>query len=55
MNERMMKELLDRGLSDMLQLGVIAWVVKRGLAELSSQDEIVRATTEVVGELVSFG
>lgn len=55
MNQALHKELLVRGLSDMLQLGEMAWAARRLLGGSPSKADIVRATTEAIGELVSSG
>lgn len=46
-------ELLNRGLSDMLQLGEMAWVARRDLGESSSEPDIMQATIKAIGELLS--
>lgn len=48
-------ELLDRGLSDMLQLGEIAWVARRHLGDPPNETEVMRATTEAIDELLNSG
>jgi hypothetical protein len=55
MNQALRNELLDRGLSDMLQLDEMAWVAQRHLGGSPSEGEIMHATTEVIGELVGSG
>jgi hypothetical protein len=55
MNDTLRNELLDRGLSDMLQLDEMAFVAQRHLGGSPSEDEIMRATTEVISELVGSG
>jgi|ERR1022692_405323 hypothetical protein len=55
MNQALRNELLDRGLSDMLQLGEMAWVARRHLGGSPSEAEIIQATTEAIGELLSSG
>jgi hypothetical protein len=55
MNQALRNELLDRGLSDMLQLGEMTSVAKRHLGGSPSEGEIMQATTEVIGELVGAG
>jgi hypothetical protein len=55
MKDDIRKELLDRGLSDMLQLSEMAWVARRDLSGTPDEGEIMRATTEVISELVGSG
>lgn len=55
MNEALRKELLDRGLSDMLQLDEMAFVAKRYLGGSPSEGAVMHATTEVIGELIGCG
>jgi hypothetical protein len=55
MNQALHNELLDRGLSDILQLSEMAGVARRHLGGSPSEDEVMRATTEIVGELVDAG
>jgi len=55
MKKDIVKELLDRGLSDMLQLGEMAWVARRDLGGSPDEADVIRATTEAIGELLSSG
>lgn len=55
MNQSLRNELLNRGLSDMLQLDEMASVARRHLGGSPSEAEVMQATTEVVGELVGSG
>jgi hypothetical protein len=55
MNQALRNELLDRGLSDMLQLDEMASVARRHLGGSPSEAEVMQATTEVVGEMVGSG
>jgi hypothetical protein len=55
MNQALCNELLDRGLSDMLQLSEMASVARRHLGGSPSEAQVMQATTEVVGELVGSG
>jgi hypothetical protein len=55
MNQGLRNELLDRGLSDMLQFGEMAWVARRHLGGAPSEAETIRATTEAIGELLGSG
>jgi hypothetical protein len=55
MSQALRNELLDRGLSDMLQLDEMASVARRHLGGSPSEAEVMQATTEVVGELVGSG
>lgn len=55
MNEALRNELLDRGLSDMLQLDEIAFVAQRHLGGSPDEAETMRAATEAIGELVGSG
>jgi hypothetical protein len=55
MNQALRNELLDRGLSDMLQLSEMASVVRRHLGGSPSEEDVIRATTEVIGDLLSPG
>jgi hypothetical protein len=55
MNQALRNELLDRGLSDMLQLNEMASVARRHLGGPPSEAEVIQATTEVIGELVGSG
>ena len=48
-------ELLDRGLDDILQLSEMAGVARRHLGGSPSEDEVMRVTTEIIGELVDAG
>lgn len=48
-------ELLDRGLEDILQLDEMASVARRHLGGSPSEDEVMRVTTEIIGELVDAG
>ncbi len=55
MNQALRNELLNRGLSDMLQLDEMASVARRHLGGSPSEADVMRATTEVIGELLSPG
>jgi hypothetical protein len=55
MSQDLRNELLDRGLSDMLQLSEMASVARRHLGGSPSETEVVQATTGVVGELMGAG
>jgi hypothetical protein len=55
MNDGIRKELLDRGLDDILQLDEMASVARRHLGGSPSEDEVMRATIETIGELVDAG
>ncbi len=55
MKEALRNELLDRGLSDMLQLDEMAFVARRHLGGSPSESETMQATTEVIGELMGSG
>jgi len=55
MNEALRSELLDRGLSDMLQLSEMISVAQDHLGGSLSEGEIMQATTGVIGELVDSG
>lgn len=55
MNQELRNELLVRGLSDMLQLDEMASVARRHLGGSPSEADVMRATTEVIGELVGSG
>jgi hypothetical protein len=55
MKRDILKELLDRGLSDMLQLGEVAWVARRDLGGSPDEADVIRATTEAIGELLGSG
>jgi hypothetical protein len=48
-------ELLDRGLDDILQLSEMTGVARRHLGGSPSEDEVMRVTTEIIGELVDAG
>jgi hypothetical protein len=55
MSQAVRNELLDRGLSDMLQLAEMAWVARRHLGGSPSEPDVIRATTEVIGEILDSG
>jgi|HubBroStandDraft_4_1064222.scaffolds.fasta_scaffold01964_1 hypothetical protein len=55
MNDGIRSELLDRGLEDILQLDEMAGVARRHLGGSPSEDEVMRVTTEIIGELVDAG
>lgn len=55
MKKDILEELLDRGLSDMLQLGEMAWVARRDLGGSPGEADVIRATTEAIGELLGSG
>jgi hypothetical protein len=55
MNQALRNELLNRGLSDMLQLDEMASVARRHLGGSPSEADVMGATTEVIGELLSPG
>jgi hypothetical protein len=55
MNQALRNELLNRGLSDMLQLDEMASVARRHLGGSPSEADVMGATTEVIGELLSHG
>lgn len=55
MHDGVRNELLDRGLDDILQLSEMAGVARRHLGGSPSEDEVMRTTTEIVGELVDAG
>jgi hypothetical protein len=55
MNRALHNELLDRGLSDMLQLSEMASVAKHHLGGSPSEGEIMRETTGVISELMGSG
>jgi hypothetical protein len=55
MTQTLRNELLERGLSDMLQLSEMASVARRHLGGSSSEADVMRATTEVIGDLLSSG
>jgi hypothetical protein len=55
MSQTVRNELLDRGLSDMLQLGEMAWVARRHLGGSPSEPDVIRVTTEVISELLDSG
>lgn len=52
MNQTLRNELLDRGLSDMLQLSEMASVARRHLDGSPSEPDVIRATTEVISDLL---
>jgi hypothetical protein len=54
MKENIRKELLDRGLSDMLQLGEIAWIARRYLG-VPVESAVMRAATEAIADLLNSG
>jgi hypothetical protein len=55
MTDEIRNELLDRGLDDILQLSEMAGVARRHLGGSPSEDEVMRVTTEIIGELVDAG
>jgi len=55
MNRALRSELLDRGLSDMLQLSEMASVAQRHIGRSPSEGATMRATTEAISELVGSG
>lgn len=48
-------ELLEIGLSDILQLDELAYVAQRHLGWSPSEAEVMQTTTEVIGELMGAG
>jgi hypothetical protein len=52
MNTDLRNELLDRGLSDMLQLGEMAHVARRHLPAASDERDVVAATLEVITDFL---
>jgi hypothetical protein len=55
MTQTLRNEVLDRGLSDMLQLSEMASVARRHLGGSPSEAAVVRATTELIGDLLGSG
>jgi hypothetical protein len=55
MTQTLRNELLDRGLSDMLQLSEMASVARRHLGGSPSESEVIRVTTEVISDLLGSG
>jgi hypothetical protein len=52
MNKGLRNELLDRGLSDMLQLGEMASVAHRHLPAAVDERDVVAATLEIITDLL---
>jgi hypothetical protein len=55
MNDGVCNELLDRGLDDILQLSEMASVARRHLGGSPSEAEVMRVTTDIIGELLGAG
>lgn len=55
MTQALRNELLDRRLSDMLQLDEMASVTRRHLGGSPSEADVMRATTEIICKLLSSG